>query len=161
MLRAFGFGFAGILIAVHLQSRGFSPTEIGVALTIGLLAASLSGLLSAAASMRWGRRATLAVVGLLMALSGADLALAPRHWALILAGLTGMMGIAGADNGPFLAVEQAMLTEAATTATRNRAFARYSLIGALGAAAGAYTASLGTGLARTRVWGAAGGRGRG
>ena len=29
MIRAFSFGFAGILVAVHLQARTFSPAEIG------------------------------------------------------------------------------------------------------------------------------------
>jgi hypothetical protein len=56
VVRAFGFGFAAILIGVHLQSRMLTPTEIGVALAIGLMVSSLSGLLSAAASAHFGRR---------------------------------------------------------------------------------------------------------
>ncbi|HEY1421652.1 MAG TPA: MFS transporter [Candidatus Dormibacteraeota bacterium] len=152
IIRAFGFGFAGILVAVHLQARMFSPAEIGVALAIGLATASLSGLVSASASARFGRRRTLSALGVLMAVSGLDLALATQHWLLILGGLTGMMGIAGTDNGPFLPVEQAMLTQAATRTNRNRAFARYSLTGALGAAAGALVATVGTSPSRTTAF---------
>ena len=151
-IRAFGFGFASILIGIHLQSRSLSPTEIGIALSTGLAAASLSGLLSAAASSRFGRRKTLTAIGLLMAVSGCDLALATPQWLLIVASLTGMMGVAGTDNGPFLAVEQAALTQAATARNRNRAFARYSLTGALGAAAGGFSASLGAGPMSTTVF---------
>ena len=49
-LRAFGFGFSALLIGVHLERRGLKPGEIGLVLTIGLAAASLSGLLFAAAA---------------------------------------------------------------------------------------------------------------
>lgn len=150
--RAFAFGFAGILIGVHLQSRTLSSTEVGIALAAGLAAGSLSGLVSAAASARFGRRRTLTALGLLMALSGLDLAFSTQHWLLIVAGLTGMMGVAGTDNGPFLAVEQAMLTQAATPVRRNRAFARYSLTGALAGAVGGFAAGVGTSPARTQLF---------
>ncbi len=152
VLRAFGFGFAVILIGVHLQSRKLSPTEIGAVLAVGILMGSLSGLLSAAAAARFGRRRTLAGLGLLMALSGCDLVFVGQHWLLILAGLTGMLGVAGTDNGPFLAVEQAMLTQAATPSNRNMAFARYSLAGALAGAAGGFAAGAGTGAFRTDLF---------
>ena len=152
VIRAFGFGFAAILIGVHLQSRMLSPTEIGVALATGLLAASLSGLLSAAAGAHFGRRKTLAAIGLLMALSGCVLAFATQHWLLMIVGLTGMMGIAGTDNGPFSAVEQAMLTQTATASNRNLAFARYSLTGALAVAAGGFVAAAGTSPTRTEMF---------
>lgn len=56
------------------------------------------------------------------------------------AGLTGMPGLASLDLGPFAVVEQALLAEAATGRGRNRAFARYSLGGALAAAAGGLVA---------------------
>ena len=75
-LRAFGFGFSAVLIGVHLEHRGLSPALIGLTLGIGLAAASLSGLASAALAARWGRRRILAAAGGLMALTGLDLALA-------------------------------------------------------------------------------------
>jgi MFS family permease len=149
VLRAFGFGFSAILVAVHLQSRGLSPAWIGVVLAVGLGSASLTGLAAAWLAARIGRRRTLALVGVLMALCGVDLALAPTSWLLLLAGLTGMMGLASADLGPFLAVEQAMLTETTTATGRNRAFGRYSFTGAIGIAMGGLAASWGTSRDRT------------
>ena len=149
VLRAFGFGFSAILVAVHLQARGLSPAWIGVVLAVGLGSASFTGLGAAWLASRIGRRRTLALVGVLMALCGIDLALAQTSWMLLLAGLTGMMGLANADLGPFLAVEQAMLTETTTLAGRNRAFGRYSFTGAIGIAAGGLAASAGTSLSRT------------
>src|SRR5207244_12885474 len=69
-LRAFGFGFAAVLIGIYLERRGLPPDLIGLGLTLGLAAASLLGLLLAALASRLGRRRALALAGLGMALTG-------------------------------------------------------------------------------------------
>ncbi len=135
-LRAFGFGFSAVLLALHLEGAGLSPTLIGVTLAVGLAAASLTGLASAALAGRFGRRRTLAGIGLLMALTGIDLALARQPGLLVISGLTGMLGAASVDYGPFASVEQAVLAETTSPKSRNRAFGRYSLTGGLFNAAG-------------------------
>jgi MFS family permease len=151
-LRAFGFGFAAVLIGVHLEKRGLPPGLIGLTVGVGLAAASLSGLLSAGLAARVGRRATLAVAGILMVISGLDLALATQPALLVAAGLTGMLGAASVDLGPFASVEQAVLAETASAAARNIAFARYSLTGGLFNAAGGLSATLATGPAWTEAF---------
>jgi MFS family permease len=143
-LRAFGFGFAAVLIGLYLERRGLGPGLIGLTLSLGLAAASLSGLASAAAAARFGRRRTLAACGGLMALTGLDLALAQSPALLAAAGITGMLGAASVDLGPFAAVEQAVLAEAIPAARRNVAFGRYSLTGGLFNAAGGLAAALAT-----------------
>jgi MFS family permease len=140
--RAFGFGFAAVLIALHLEARGLSAPMIGVALGVSLAAASLLGLGSAYVAARFGRRAALAMCGVLMALTGLDLALARDAFGLIAAGVTGMLGVASVDLGPFASVEQAALTEAVPPNRRNLAFARYSLTAGLFNAAGGLAAAL-------------------
>jgi len=142
--RAFRFGFAAVLIGVHLERRGLSPALIGLTLGVALAAASLSGLASAALSSRIGRRQTLVVCGFLMALTGLDLASATNPFLLVGAGLTGMLGAASIDLGPFASVAQAVLAEAVPAGGRNVAFARYSLIGGLFNAAGGLSATLAT-----------------
>lgn len=144
LLRGFGFGFVAALSGVHLERRGLSPQAIGLVLAIGLLAGSLYGLPLAAFAGRMGRRTVLAAVGMLMALTGVDLAFATQSWLLILAGATGMLGAGSVDLGPFLALEQAMLTETVPSSRRNSAFGRYSLTGGLAAALGGLAAGLGT-----------------
>jgi len=144
-LRAFGFGFSAVLVALHLERAGLSPALIGLTLGIGLAAASLTGLAAAALAGRFGRRKTLAGIGLLMALSGVDLALANEPALLVLSGLTGMLGAASVDYGPFASVEQAVLTETVPPSARNRAFGRYSLTGGLFNAAGGLSTALFTG----------------
>ena len=144
-LRSFGFGFSAVLIGVYLERRGLSPGLIGLTLGIGLAAASLSGLVSASVAARFGRRRALTIAGLLMALTGLDLALAGQLALLVAAGLTGMLGAASVDLGPFASVEQAVLAEAVSPSARNVAFGRYSLTGGLFNAAGGLAATAATG----------------
>ena len=140
--RAFGFGFAAVLIGLHLEARGLSAPLIGIALGVALAAASLLGIGAAYVASRFGRRAALTACGVLMALSGIDVALATDPAWLIAAGVTGMLGVASVDLGPFASVEQAALTEAVAPAQRNLAFARYSLTAGLFNAAGGLMAAL-------------------
>ena len=131
-----------MLVALHLELSGLSPALIGLTLAIGLAAASLTGLAAAAVAGRVGRRMTLAGIGLLMALTGIDLALAREPGLLVVSGLTGMLGAASVDYGPFASVEQAVLTETVQPKARNRAFGRYSLTGGLFNAAGGLSTAL-------------------
>jgi MFS family permease len=151
MLRAFGFGLSAVLVGVYLERRGLSATAIGLTLTVGLLAGALFGLAAAAASARIGRRWTLAAAGILMTLTGIDLAFATSPWFLGLAGITGMLGAASVDVGPFASIEQAALAESVAPERRNLAFARYSLTGGLAVAAGAVVSSWATDSRRGQV----------
>jgi MFS family permease len=143
-VRAFGFGFSSVLIGVYLEGRGLSPGLIGLTLGLGLAASSFAGLASARLAARFGRRRALSISGLLMALTGLDLALASQPALLVVAGLTGMLGAASVDLGPFASVEQAVLAETVSPAARNVAFGRYSLTGGLFNAAGGLAAALAT-----------------
>ena len=149
VLRAFGFGFAAVLIGLHLERRGLSAAGIGAVLAVGSLAGSLLGLAFARLAERWGRRTALAAAGVLMAVAGLDLALAPSFGLLVAGALTGMLGAAQPDLGPFSAVEQAVLAESVDAPGRNRAFARYSLSGGLAVAAGGLMAGYGSDLGRS------------
>src|SRR5207248_3477432 len=111
LLRAFGFGMAAVLIGLHLERRGLTAGAIGVILTIGLLSAAISGVIAAALASRIGRRATLALAGILMSIAGADLALATSPVLLAIAAVTGMLGAASVDLGPLASIEQAALAE--------------------------------------------------
>lgn len=148
-LRAFGFGFSAVLVGLLLESRGLSPGLIGLTVGIGLGASSLSGLAAVGMTAAVGRRWTLSFVGLLMALTGMDLALATQPALLVLAGVTGMLGAASVDLGPFAPVEQAALAEVVSPAGRNLAFGRYSMTGGLFNAAGGLAATAASGGGHT------------
>jgi MFS family permease len=151
LLRSFGFGFIPVLLGLRFEERGLGAGSLGAALAIAVLSAALSGLPLAAMASRLGRRPVLTAIGLLMTITGVDLALATPPALLVLAGVTGMLGASGADLGPFLAIEQAALVDSVPDRRRNRAFGRYSLTGGLAIAAGGLVASLGTSTARVEL----------
>lgn len=140
-LRGFAFGFSAVLVGIYLERDGLSPALIGITLGIGVAAASLTGLASAALASRFGRRRVLALTGLLMALTGFDLAFATAPALLVLSGITGMLGAASVDLGPFAPLEQSALAEVTPALQRNLAFGRYSLTGGLFNAAGGLAAT--------------------
>src|ERR1700730_7833119 len=146
LLRAFGFGMAAVLVGLHPARRGLSAGRIGLVLSIGLLSAAITGLIAATLSASIGRRNTLALAGVLMAFAGIDLALSNSPLLLGLAAVTGMLGAASVDLGPFASIEQAALAESVQPQRRNIAFARYSLTGGLAAAAGGLVAGGAPGL---------------
>lgn len=131
-----------MLVGLHLEHAGLSPLLIGVTLGVGLAAASLNGLAAVAIAARLGRRRTLALVGAGMAVTGLDLAVAQQPLLLVLAGVTGMLGVASVDLGPFAPLEQSALTEVVAPQRRNLAFGRYALSGGLSSAAGGLAAGL-------------------
>lgn len=149
ILRAAAFGMAAVLIGIQLDRRGLGAVAIGVILGAGSLAGSLLGLGFAWLAVRTGRRLALAAAGVLMALAGVDVALGTTLPVLLLGALTGMLGAAQPDLGPFSAVEQAVLAETVPGSGRNRAFARYSLGGGLAVAFGGAVAAAGTTLQRS------------
>ena len=151
LLRAFGFGMAAVLVGLHLERHGLTASVIGLILSIGLLSAAIAGVIAATIAASIGRRNTLALAGLLMTFTGADLALANSPLLLGLAAVTGMLGAASVDLGPFASIEQAALAESVEPRRRNVAFARYSLTGGIAAAAGGLLAGTATDLTRGRL----------
>src|SRR6202022_2772086 len=151
LLRAFGFGMAAVLVGLHLERRGLSASVIGLVLSIGLLSAAITGLIAATLSASIGRRNTLALAGVLMAFAGIDLALSNSPLLLGLAAVTGILGAASVDLGPFASIEQAALAESVQPQRRNIAFARYSLTGGLAPAAGGLVAGTATDLIRGQL----------
>jgi MFS family permease len=142
---------AAVLVGLHLERQGLTASVIGLVLSIGLLSAAIAGVIAATLSARIGRRNTLALAGLLMAFAGLDLALASSPLLLGVAAITGMLGAASVDLGPFASIEQAALAESVEPGRRNVAFARYSLTGGLAAAAGGLLAGTAADLNRGRL----------
>src|SRR5205814_10483140 len=118
---------SAVLIDGQLEHLGLSASLIGVTLGSGLAAGSLSALGMAYLAARVGRRMALSICGLLMAVTGLDLALATQDLWLVASGITGMLGAASVDLGPFASVEQAALAEAVPPSSRDIALAGYSV----------------------------------
>jgi len=97
---------------------------------------------------RVGRRRALVATTLLSAAGLAGIALAETPLVLAVTALLGMVNGMGRDRSPAQVLEQSLLADGATDATRTRAFTRYTLVQDLAGAAGALAAGLPTVLER-------------
>jgi MFS family permease len=139
----------GVLLAVALSQRGFTPVGIGAIITVSLVGDFFGTYLIALYADRWGRRRTLAVLAGLMALTGAAFGLASNYPILLLAGFFGTLGTSASETAPFLPIEQAIVPQIVPEERRTTVFARYNLVASFAGAAGALAAGLPDVLTRT------------
>jgi MFS family permease len=135
--RTFGHGFLAVVLGVYLAEAGRSVTEIGALLSLALAGDCTLTVAVSVLADRVGRRRTLIATALLMA--GAGLAfLATDHFALLLvAAAAGVVSTTGHEVSPFLALDQAILSQVAAPERRTDVFAWYNVAGSLAGALGA------------------------
>ena len=141
-LRAVAFGYSSVLIGVFLEARGLGPFLVGMALTVALIGSASLGILASWLARWMGRRRLLALSGVLMAVTGLDLALAHQTVLLAAAGITGMLGTGSFDIGTFAGLEQAVVADSVNADRQTGAFGHYWLVGTLAAAGGGALAAL-------------------
>jgi MFS family permease len=142
VLRMFGYGFLAVVLVLYLAAVGLDALTIGAILTLTLIGDTLISLWLTTSADRIGRRRVLIAGSLLMAAAG--LVFAATSWVplLILAATIGVISPTGNEVGPFLAVEQAALSQATPDARRTPTFAWYNLAGYVATAVGALAAGL-------------------
>jgi len=141
-LRGFGDGFVSLLLPAYLLALGWTPFQVGLVATATLLG---SGLLTLAAGMlgqRLGQRRLLLAATALMVATGLAVASFSSFWPLMVVAFVGTLNTSGGDTSVFLPAEHALLAQNSEGKARTAAFARYSLVGSLSAAAGALAAAL-------------------
>jgi MFS family permease len=140
VLRMFGYGFLAVVLVLYLAALGLDALTIGAILTLTLVGDTLISLWLTTSADRIGRRRVLVAGSLLM--TGAGLVFALTSWVplLILAATIGVISPTGNEVGPFLAVEQAALSQATPEARRTPTFAWYNLAGYVATAIGALSA---------------------
>jgi MFS family permease len=137
VLRMFAYGLLGVVLVLYLSRLGFPGAQIGLLLTLTLLGDVAISLWLTAHADRWGRRRTLVIGAVLMALGGGIMAVAGNFIVLLLAATIGVISPSGSEVGPFHSVEQACVAQAVTDRDRTRFFAWYNLAGYLASALGA------------------------
>lgn len=148
-VRLFAYGLLSVALVLHLAAAGLSEARIGLLLSLTLAGDTALSLWVTTRADRAGRRRMLALGGLLMAAAGVGFAVGTDFWVLLLAATAGIISPAGNEVGPFLAIEQAALSQVLPAGTRTRAFAWYALAGSLATALGALAGgSLAEGLQR-------------
>ena len=142
----FAYGFLSVVLVLYLSGLGFDEGRIGLLLTLTLAGDTLVSLLMTTRADRLGRKPTLVAGALLMCAAGLPFAFSGDFWLLVVAATIGVISPSGNEVGPFLAIEQAALSEIVDSARRTDLFARYNLVGsfstAFGALAGGWTAEI-------------------
>src|SRR5262249_48620362 len=127
-LRAVASGMVGVLIAIDLVTRGFSPGEAGAVVSAGLTGAALAALLVTVEGDRLGRRRTQIALALIGALGAVGVAMLRDHAAVLGAAFVGMLNGMGKDRGAALVLDQAVLPATTDDRDRTRTFAWYSVL---------------------------------
>ena len=144
--RMFSYGFLSVVLVLYLAGLGFSEGRIGLLLTLTLVGDVLVSLWITLHADRLGRKRMLVLGAVLMVIAGVPFALSGDFTVLVLAATFGVISPSGNEVGPFLAIEQAALSQVLPEDRRTGVFAWYHLAGAfataLGALAGGWTAQV-------------------
>lgn len=141
-LRALATGMMGVLLGIYLARMAFTPTQIGLVISVGLAGATLAALLVTLAGDHLGRRRLLFWLALMSALGGAVLALYSTPITIGIAAFVGMLNGMGRDRGAALVLEQAIIPSTVSDQERTRAFAWYNLLQDVGHGVGGLLAAL-------------------
>ncbi|MBI5543818.1 MAG: MFS transporter [Deltaproteobacteria bacterium] len=137
ILRLFAYGFLSVVLALYLAAAGLTEGEIGLLLTLTLVGDTAISLWITTSADRIGRKRMLIAGAALMVFAGVLFAVTQSFWLLLLAATIGVISPSGNEVGPFLAIEQAALSEEIAAQKRTRVFAWYNLVGSFATALGA------------------------
>ena len=149
-VRLFAYGLVSVVLVLHLEAAGLATRDIGLLLTLTLLGDTALSLVITTHADRVGRRAMLRVGALLMLVAGGTFVLTRSFWLLLVAATVGVISPSGNEVGPFLAIEQAALSQEVPAERRTSTFAWYGLAGSLATAAGALAAGMLAGALQRR-----------
>ncbi|HEY2829275.1 MAG TPA: MFS transporter [Thermoanaerobaculia bacterium] len=139
-MRMFAYGAVSVVLVLYLAGVGIGAQRIGLLLTLTLIGDVIVSLFLTTRADRLGRRRTLIAGAILMAAAAAVFAMTHDFWLLLIAATIGVISPSGNEVGPFLAVEQVALADAAPNRDRTHLYAWYNLGGSFATALGALTA---------------------
>jgi MFS family permease len=145
-LRQFAYGELAVVLAIALTQEGLTPAAIGALVTISLLGDFCATLLVGRFADGWGRRLTLVVLALVMAITGLVFGLSSYYPLLLVAAFCGTLGTTASETAPFLPLEQSMFAQVLPVTDRTVWFANYNLVASFAAALGGLAAALPAGL---------------
>jgi MFS family permease len=146
-IRDFADGFVAVLLPVYFTALGFTAFEIGCIATAALFGSALLTLATGFLGTSRDPRTLLLAACALMAATGFGYASLDEYWPLAILAFVGTINPSAGSASVFVPLEHAALAGAIAASDRTGAFARYSLFGALAAAAGSLAAAAPGGLA--------------
>ena len=137
--RTFCYGFLGVLFPVYLAEHGMDARQIGVAVTLTLLASAGMTFAIRRPAERYGARAALLGQTGLIVVSAVVFLATQQPWLVVIAAMAGNLAVGTGETGPFLTLEQVAVTRATPRERLTTTLSLYNLAGygasALGAAA--------------------------
>ena len=110
-VRLFAYGFLSVVVVLYLAELGIPDGEIGLMLALTLAGDTVVSLWMTTSADRLGRRRMLLLGAGLMVTAGLVFAFTRSFALLLAAAIVGVISPSGNEVGPFLAVEQAALTQ--------------------------------------------------
>jgi MFS family permease len=136
--RTFCYGFLGVLFPVYLAEHGMDARQIGVAVTLTLLASAAMTFAIRRPAERYGARAALLTQAGLIVISAIVFLATQQPWLVVIAAMAGNLAVGTGETGPFLTLEQVAVTRATPRERLTTTLSLYNLAGygasALGAA---------------------------
>jgi MFS family permease len=140
-VRGLGDGFATIILPAYLTAIGYDAIQIGVVLTASLLGTAVLTLAIGAIAPRHDLRTLMLIGAWLIVLTGLAFPDFQHVVFVSFVAFVGTINPSTGDIGVLVPLEHAMLARDVADHERTRAFARYSLIGALSMAVGTLAAA--------------------
>ena len=140
--RLFAYGFLAVVLSLYLIEAGLNEAQIGALLTLTLVGDTLISLWITTNADRIGRKRMLLAGAGLMIFAGVLFAITRNFWLLLIAATIGVISPSGNEVGPFLAVEQASLSQIIPGGRRTQVFAWYNLVGSFATAFGSLSGGL-------------------
>jgi len=135
-IRLFAYGAVALIVALFFQEQGFSDEQIGLFMTLTLLGDVIVSLLLTLVADTLGRRRTLLLGAISMAISGAVFATTSNYAALLAAAIIGVISPSGNEIGPFRAVEESTLAHLVSEDKRSDVYTWYVVLAVLGTSTG-------------------------
>jgi MFS family permease len=147
--RTFCYGFLGVFFPVYLTRLGLGAGELGFALTLTLLSSAAMTFAIRRPAERYGLRPALVAQSVLIVISAALFLQSHDPWIVVVAAMLGNLAVGTGETGPFLALEQVVVTRDTPKDRLTTVLSFYNLTGYAAAALGA--AAVGGALASARV----------
>ena len=148
-LRAFGYGFASVVLGTALAAGGLSDGQVGLVFAAILAGNAVVSIAVGLTGDRIGRRRAYTVLLCVMTAAGVAYAFSDSLAILIVVALTGTLSTDANESGPLTSLEQAMMGGAGPD-VRARVFGRYNAVAYLAGAVGALAGG-GPALIRERI----------
>lgn len=137
IIRMFCYGSLAVVLVLYLTEAGLTATQVGLLFTLTLIGDAGISLWLTTHADGFGRKRTLLIGALLMMGVGIVFILTSNIIILTVAAVIGVISPNDKEIGPFLAVEQAGLTQLVSDRSRTKLFAWYNLGGSFSSAFGA------------------------